>query len=108
MLNVCLIFLGKDVQKAGIATHYCESAKMPDLEQALVLCKSDSDVKNVLLKFCPVDNSEFILSKDMPKINSCFSGDTVEGIIENLQKDNSEWAQNTLKVCIYFCLSLLL
>lgn len=72
---------------------------MPELEQALVACTSQSDIEKVLLKFCPADNSEFIFAKDMPKINRCFNGNTVEDIIHNLQNDNSEWAQNTLKVC---------
>lgn len=90
--------LGKDVQKAGIATHYCESSKVPELEQSLATCTNESDVNGVLKKFCPTDCSEFILAKYEKQINECFNADTVEGIIAKLQKDNSEWAQQTLKV----------
>ena len=27
---------GRDVQRSGIATHFCESAKIPDVEQELL------------------------------------------------------------------------
>uniref|UniRef100_A0A1B0DR99 3-hydroxyisobutyryl-CoA hydrolase, mitochondrial n=1 Tax=Phlebotomus papatasi TaxID=29031 RepID=A0A1B0DR99_PHLPP len=88
---------GRDVEKSGVATHYCESSKVPELEEALCKCSSDQEVADTLAKFCPKDSSEFILAKHMGKINECFSGATVEEILERLRKDNSEWAQGVLK-----------
>uniref|UniRef100_A0A1L8DYV6 3-hydroxyisobutyryl-CoA hydrolase, mitochondrial n=1 Tax=Nyssomyia neivai TaxID=330878 RepID=A0A1L8DYV6_9DIPT len=88
---------GRDVMKSGVATHYCESAKLPELEAALTKCSTDQDVAATLEKFCPKDNSEFILQKHLAQIDECFSGSTVEEILERLKKDNSEWAQKTLQ-----------
>ncbi|XP_055677929.1 3-hydroxyisobutyryl-CoA hydrolase, mitochondrial isoform X2 [Lutzomyia longipalpis] len=88
---------GRDVEKAGVATHYCESARIPELEEALTKCSTDGDVAATLAKFCPKDTSEFILNKHLAQIDECFSGATVEEILERLRKDNSEWAQKTLQ-----------
>lgn len=88
---------GKDVAKAGIATHYVESKNLDALEKELCATGNSADVSEVLNKFNVKDNSEFVLEKHMSQINKCFSGATVEGIIANLETDGSEWAQNTLK-----------
>ncbi|GAB0092470.1 3-hydroxyisobutyryl-CoA hydrolase, mitochondrial [Sergentomyia squamirostris] len=88
---------GRDVEKSGVATHFCESAKIPELEAALCKCSNDQQVAETLSKFCPKDSSDFSLAKHLNQIDECFSGATVEEIIERLKKDNSEWAQNTLK-----------
>lgn len=95
---------GRDVQRAGIATHFCESERLPELEAALIDCGSSADVDRVLAKFCPADSSgTFILANHMAKINACFQADTVEGILNNLQCDGSDWAKETLKVSYWFC-----
>jgi 3-hydroxyisobutyryl-CoA hydrolase len=96
---ICLLpFSGKDVHKAGVATHYIESANLPDLEKALLDTKNANEVDTVLKKHCLEDKTEFVLAKNMDQINKCFSADTVEGIVENLEKDGSDWAKNALKV----------
>lgn len=88
---------GRDVQKAGIATHFCESAKIPELEEALV--KADvKQIGTILDKFSPKDDYEFSLQKKMTLINRCFSAKSVEEIIQNLKKDGSEWANETINV----------
>lgn len=88
---------GRDVYKAGIATHYCQSGKIPELEEALI--KSDvNQLGTVLDNFCPKDSTEFSLQKHMTAINRCFSAETVEEIVLQLKKDNSDWANETLKV----------
>lgn len=88
---------GKDVLKAGIATHYIESSRLPELEEKLVKCSGFADVDKVLKETCTEDNSEFVLEKHLDQINKCFSGGTVEQIIKNLEDDGSDWAKTTLK-----------
>lgn len=95
---LCL-FQGKDVLKAGVATHYCESAQLPELEAALIANKTADDIPQILNSFCPHDNSEFVLQKYLKQINNCFGAPTIEGILNNLEKDNSDWARDTIKVC---------
>lgn len=84
--------------KCGIATHYCTSDKLAELEKELLICNCDNDIEKILNKFCPVDDSPFVLDNYLKQINEHFSASTVEGIIKNLQSDKSEWAQKTLAV----------
>lgn len=90
---------GEDVLHAGVATHYCESANIPDIEKALLATKSSNEVDAVINDLCPKPKSEFILSKHFDQINKAFSGSSMEEILSNLEKDNSEWAKKTIKVC---------
>lgn len=91
--------VGKDVFKAGVATHYCDSSKLADLEGALI--ENPKNIDQVLAQFCPVVDHEFVLQKHMKQINECFSAPTIEGVLERLQKDDSEWAQQTIKVRLH-------
>lgn len=86
---------GKDVLKSGIATHYCESSKLASLESDLVASNGFADVEATLAKYSVKDDSEFVLAKNLAQINRCFDASTVEEIIENLEKDGSEWARKT-------------
>lgn len=81
-----------------MATHYCESSKIPELERALIGTKNNSDVESVLNKFCPRVDSEFCLAKHQAQIDECFNASSIENILKNLESDNSEWAQQTIKV----------
>lgn len=81
---------------AGIATHYCESAKLPKIEEELL--KDIRFVGDVMKEFCPKPKSEFTLSKHLDQINKCFNAPSIEEILSNLKKDNSEWAKQTIKV----------
>lgn len=101
---ISIAILGKDVLHAGIATHYCESAKIPDLEDSLL--HSGNDVEAVINDFCPKVQSEFGMAKNLDQINECFDAVSVEEILSKLQNDNSEWAKKTIKV--FECLRLLL
>lgn len=85
---------------AGIATHYCDSTKIDELEKALIALENVDDIENVLNEFCPNIESEFSLAKHMEQINKCFSASTVEGILNKLQEDGSEWAQQTIEVSL--------
>ncbi|XP_065076165.1 3-hydroxyisobutyryl-CoA hydrolase, mitochondrial [Ochlerotatus camptorhynchus] len=87
---------GKDVTKAGIATHYVESKDLEALEKELFATSNSSEVNNVLSKFNVKDNAEFVLAKNIKQINECFSATTIEQIIANLEKDGSDWAHSTL------------
>lgn len=94
---------GRDVLKAGVATHVCDAARIGELEESLLSLQSPypEDVAAVLQKF----HEEATFSKDapfslqpvLPKIQSCFSGASVEEICRNLEKDGSEWAVKQLE-----------
>ncbi|XP_035532292.1 3-hydroxyisobutyryl-CoA hydrolase, mitochondrial isoform X2 [Morone saxatilis] len=89
---------GRDVQRAGVATHFVESKKIPDLEKELVDLKSPSaeDVSRVLESYqnqSSLDSEKpFVLDKHMSDIDRLFSGSSVEGIVQNLKADGSEFA----------------
>lgn len=90
---------GFDVKKVGLATHYVESHKLDELENALIKCKTNEDVAKILNKFSSDPQSSATeLDHALPKVKSCFGSETVEEIYENLRVDGSDWAQNTLKV----------
>ncbi|XP_039490715.1 3-hydroxyisobutyryl-CoA hydrolase, mitochondrial isoform X1 [Drosophila santomea] len=88
---------GGDVFYSGIATHYCESSKIPDLETALLNCPDADDVPELLQKYHSTPEKPFSLQPVLEQINKNFSADSVEGILENLQNDGSEWAKKTLE-----------
>lgn len=89
---------GADTVKARIATHYCKSQKLPDLEKALVDAKDGQNVREIINKFSDPVQEEFSLAPYMDKINKCFSASRVEEIFDKLEKDGSEWALNTIKL----------
>ncbi|XP_047725057.1 3-hydroxyisobutyryl-CoA hydrolase, mitochondrial isoform X2 [Prionailurus viverrinus] len=95
---------GRDVYAAGIATHFVDSEKLDMLEEDLIALKSPSkeNIADVLEAYhtkSKIDQDKsFILEEHMDKINSCFSANTVEQIIENLQQDGSSFALEQLKV----------
>ncbi|XP_058156481.1 3-hydroxyisobutyryl-CoA hydrolase, mitochondrial isoform X3 [Dasypus novemcinctus] len=95
---------GRDVQRAGIATHFVDSEKLGLLEEDLLALKSPSkeNIADVLETYhtkSKIDQDKpFILEEHMDKINRWFSANTVEQIIENLQQDGSSFALEQLKV----------
>ncbi|XP_059872412.1 3-hydroxyisobutyryl-CoA hydrolase, mitochondrial isoform X2 [Delphinus delphis] len=95
---------GRDVYAAGIATHFVDSEKLGMLEEDLLALKSPSkeNIADVLETYhakSKIDQDKsFILEEHMDKINSWFSANTVEQIIENLQQDGSSFALEQLKV----------
>lgn len=90
---------GRDVQKAGVATHFVESKKIPDLQKELVDLKSPSaeDVSRVLDSYQSQSSLDaekpFILKKHLSDIDRLFSASSVEGIVKNLKTDGSEFAK---------------
>uniref|UniRef100_A0A669EFL0 3-hydroxyisobutyryl-CoA hydrolase n=1 Tax=Oreochromis niloticus TaxID=8128 RepID=A0A669EFL0_ORENI len=80
---------GRDVQRAGVATHFVESKKIPDLQKELVDLKSPSaeDVSRVL------DSYQSQVRISCPNSVRLFSASSVEGIVKNLKTDGSEFAK---------------
>ncbi|XP_069496569.1 3-hydroxyisobutyryl-CoA hydrolase, mitochondrial-like [Ambystoma mexicanum] len=95
---------GRDVQHAGVATHFVESEKIPALEKDLTMMISPSkeDVASILdsyhTKCKSGDASPFILDENIEKINSLFSGNSIEEIFENLKHDGSSFALKQLEI----------
>lgn len=94
---------GADVLLAGIATHYVESAKLKELEHALLKCSNEQNIKDTLDKFSVPVTDEFSLSLYIDKINKCFSASSVQEILNNLENDGSEWAVSTIKLLNKMC-----
>ncbi|XP_010192506.1 PREDICTED: 3-hydroxyisobutyryl-CoA hydrolase, mitochondrial [Mesitornis unicolor] len=94
---------GRDVLKAGIATHFVESDKLPALEEDLIALKSPSkeniaDLLNSYHMKSKVDQEkEFVLDEHMEKINSLFSANTMEEIVKKLKQDGSPFAIKQLE-----------
>lgn len=90
---------GRDVQKAGVATHYVESSKIPELEEELTTCQNDGQVNKTLYKYSSLfkDTTEFVLKENLERIDKCFAGNSVEEIYKNLEEDGSSWANKTLQ-----------
>uniref|UniRef100_A0A8C6XHA3 3-hydroxyisobutyryl-CoA hydrolase n=1 Tax=Naja naja TaxID=35670 RepID=A0A8C6XHA3_NAJNA len=94
---------GRDVHAAGIATHFVEAEKMAALEKDLIELISPTkanvaDVLDFYHKECKLDQEkEFILGEHMDKINSLFSANSMEEIVQNLKKDGSPFALDQLK-----------
>uniref|UniRef100_A0A8C7Y6P4 3-hydroxyisobutyryl-CoA hydrolase n=1 Tax=Oryzias sinensis TaxID=183150 RepID=A0A8C7Y6P4_9TELE len=95
---------GRDVQRAGVATHFVDSVKIPDLENELVDFKSPSDaeVTKVLDSYqnqSSIDSDKpFVLDKHLHNIDRLFSASSMEGIMQNLKADGSEFAKKQAEV----------
>lgn len=87
---------GRDVHRAGVATHFVDSSKMSDLEQELVKCPSVDDITKVLDSYQNQSSlgsdKPFVLEKHIADIDRLFSADSVEGIVKNLKAEGSEFA----------------
>lgn len=92
---------------AGIATHYCEYARLGELEAALVHCSNVTEIKDTLRRFCPDEpTASFSLEPYRAKIKECFSGKSVACILATLIADNSNWSRKVLKVCFNNCIKM--
>jgi len=95
--------VGSDVHQAGIATHICSKELLDFLEQDLIgLGENECNlegIEKVLSHYgekCPEAKKPFTLANNMQAINRLFSGSTIEDIIQDLEKDNSDWAKSQL------------
>ncbi|XP_017290886.1 3-hydroxyisobutyryl-CoA hydrolase, mitochondrial isoform X1 [Kryptolebias marmoratus] len=95
---------GRDVQRAGVATHFVESKKIPDLEKELVDLKGpeDADVSKLLDSFqnqSSLDSDKpFVLDKHVSDIDRLFGSSSVEGILQDLKADGSEFATKQVEI----------
>ncbi|CAO2616134.1 3-hydroxyisobutyryl-CoA hydrolase, mitochondrial [Lemmus lemmus] len=96
---------GRDVHRAGIATHFVDSEKLHKLEEKLLALKSPSaeDIAGVLESYqAQVSGSQSqertVLTQRADSKHCCFSANSVEQIIENLRQDGSPFAIQQLKV----------
>ncbi|NXW90614.1 HIBCH protein, partial [Alopecoenas beccarii] len=94
---------GRDVLKAGIATHFVDCEKIPALEKDLIALKSPSteNIADLLnsyhVKSRVGQEKEFVLAEHMEKINSIFSANSVEEIVKKLKQDGSPFAIEQLE-----------
>uniref|UniRef100_A0A3P8YBR5 3-hydroxyisobutyryl-CoA hydrolase n=2 Tax=Esox lucius TaxID=8010 RepID=A0A3P8YBR5_ESOLU len=90
---------GRDVQKAGVASHFVESQKIAALEKELVDLKAPSieDIARVLDSYQKKSSLDaekpFVLEKHIDVIDKLFQSSSVEGIVCNLKADGSPFAQ---------------
>lgn len=96
---------GRDLFKAGIATHFVPSDKIQTLEDDIMRLEKPDLLKidRVLTKYQEQwqddYRKEFSLKPHIGRINSIFGqADSVEQIIAGLEKDNSEWARKHLEL----------
>ncbi|KAK6485001.1 3-hydroxyisobutyryl-CoA hydrolase [Huso huso] len=94
---------GRDVQQAGVASHFVDSEKLPSLEKDLVQLKtpSNTDVAGVLNLYQAQskldDGKPFILAEHMDQINRLFEASSVEDIMQKLNEDGSSFALKQLE-----------
>ena len=77
--------------KAGVATHVCEKDKIDELQDSLCQLQSPypEDIADVLDKFtnqASFHKKDFVLKPHLHLIEKCFSGSSVEEILQNLEK----------------------
>ncbi|KAK6645283.1 hypothetical protein RUM43_001559 [Polyplax serrata] len=99
---------GYDLVHAGIATHFCSTAKLPELEKAL-LCDFSRDCCS-----CPHDIIEefhnnsikelqggcvpkFQLEPNLKLMNAWFSECTIEAAMAKIKEDKSKFATDTME-----------
>ncbi|KAL0964018.1 hypothetical protein UPYG_G00316570 [Umbra pygmaea] len=91
---------GRDVQRAGVATHFVESQKIAALETELVSLKvlSIEEISRVLDSYQKQSSLDaekpFILKQHIDEIDRLFQSNSVEGIVNNLKTEGSSFSQN--------------
>jgi enoyl-CoA hydratase/carnithine racemase len=92
---------GLDSIYAGIGTHFIENENIELIIKKIIGKNNYNNefIDNVLDENAQVLKSNVSsLSKEVDNIAKHFSKDTLSEIFESLEKDNSEWANNTLEV----------
>ena len=80
---------GAECRALGMATHYVESAALPDLTQAIAAGPGRLDV--LLGAACvPVPGAAILGHQD--EIDRLFTGETLEEVLAALEADGGEWA----------------
>lgn len=93
---------GADVYHTGLATHYVNSSMLATLEQEILQIRDEAitsrAVRAKLKKFSEDDLPKFSLEPHLEEIEALFTAQDVEGIISNLKKSGSEFAQKQLRI----------
>ncbi|KAG2225376.1 hypothetical protein INT45_005620 [Circinella minor] len=94
---------GSDVFYSGVATHYIPSSRLPALEARLSEIDNPThDIINTAIEEFSAEMDqelEFSLGGDVrAAIDRCFKFDTVEEIFAAVEKEDSEWGKETLKL----------
>jgi len=86
-----------DMVYAGIATHHVPSARLAELKAALASCDPAAGRAGVdaALAAVAADPGEPALAQRRATIDRCFAQPAVEGIIEALAGEPTEWAEAT-------------
>ncbi len=98
-IGTCLALTGArmgagDCIAAGIATHaLAPGTAVEAVVQELITMKGD-DVDGALAPFLAAPAPDW-LPEHRETIDRCFAGDTVEGILDRLASEESDWAQKT-------------
>ena len=94
---------GRDIFKAGVATHFVPSNNLANLEEDILRLENPdiSSIDKILRRhqeqWDQDYRKEFSLKEFIGRINSCFGADSVEGIVDNLTKDGSDWAKKQVE-----------
>jgi 3-hydroxyisobutyryl-CoA hydrolase len=86
---------GQDMRNIGLVTHFVPSDKLDALENDFFNASdlSTDAVDAILKRHDQPVTEEF----DTSQINRCFSAKSLKEILENLEKENTEWSKQQLK-----------
>eukprot|EP01061_Rhynchopus_euleeides_P013375 TRINITY_DN23361_c0_g1_i2.p1 TRINITY_DN23361_c0_g1~~TRINITY_DN23361_c0_g1_i2.p1 ORF type:complete len:373 (+),score=154.06 TRINITY_DN23361_c0_g1_i2:53-1171(+) len=90
--------VGADCLHANVGTHFVDSAKVAEVEEAIVNSTSQG-VDAIIANFetPQKDLPAFTLQDQLNRIAKTFTLGSLDDIIADLESDNDEWAQKTLK-----------
>ncbi|CAO3652243.1 unnamed protein product [Mucor hiemalis] len=97
------VFQAEDAVLAGLATHFVPSDRLEDLEKALTsLHKPTHDIVNDTIEKFAVKsdhsyNSSALSKENRAIIASCFKYDTIEEILDALERDGSKFSKDTIQ-----------
>ncbi|XP_060675744.1 probable 3-hydroxyisobutyryl-CoA hydrolase 3 [Ziziphus jujuba] len=94
---------GAEMLACGLATHFVPSKNLPLLENALDQISSSeaSTISNLINKFSyKVDVKQDCAFKRLEVINRCFSRETVEEILQSLEKEAADGEEKWIKEAI--------
>ena len=89
-----------DMLYSGIATHYCPSDRLNEIEKQLLASapQGRTGIDQVLsaMKGLSPANQTSALQENRKAIDHCFSADSVLGIMERLEDLNTDWSKKCL------------
>ncbi|EFA85946.1 enoyl-CoA hydratase/isomerase domain-containing protein [Heterostelium album PN500] len=94
---------GADCLKFGIATHYVESSKLPELERKLITLVNSQDrnkIEAIINEFASQPKQPSKLLQDWPLIQQCFANrfNNVQEILDALEASKTKWGSDLVKL----------